>query len=190
MDRTGTARLRPSGALRTAFRLPILLYRFGLGRLLGHRVLLLTHRGRKSGLVRQTPLEVVRYDPATEESVVVSAWGEKADWYRNIVANPAQEIRIGRERYVPEQRFLSPEEVYAELATYERRHPWLVRTIPRWLGFRLDGTVEARRKFARSLRMVAFSPKSAAPQPERDSATSHGEPGYYRDNLNAGFTVP
>lgn len=158
-----TTRSRPSGALRTAFRLPIYLYRYRLGWLLGHRVLLLTHRGRKSGRVYQTALEVVRHNPATEESVVVSAWGEKADWYRNVKANLAMEIQIGRERYVPEQRFLSPEEVYAEIAAYERHHPWLVRTIPRWLGYALDGTHEARRRFADSVRMVAFRPESVAP---------------------------
>ena len=157
-----TTRSRPSGVLRMAFRLPIHLYRLDLGWLLGHRVLLLTHRGRKSGRIRQTALEVVRHDPATGESVVVSAWGERSDWYRNIEASPAMQVRIGRERYVPEQRFLSPEEVYDEISTYERRHPLLVRTIPRWLGFRLDGTAQARSRFADSLRMVAFRPGSAA----------------------------
>jgi deazaflavin-dependent oxidoreductase (nitroreductase family) len=154
-----TTRSRPSGALRFAFRLPIHLYRFNLGWLLGHRVLLLTHRGRRSGRIYRIPLEVIRYDAATEESIVVSAWGEKADWYRNIEANPAMEIRIGRKRYVPEQRFLAPEEVYAEIVAYERHHPLLVRTIPRWLGYRLDGTREASRNFADSVRMVAFRPE-------------------------------
>ena len=159
-----TARSRPSGALRMAFRLPIYLYRFRLGWLLDHRVLLLTHQGRKSRRVRRTPLEVIRYDPATEESVVVSAWGDKADWYRNLKANPAKEIRTGRERYVPEQRFLAPEEVYAEIAAYERHHPWLARTIPRWLGHPLDGTEHARRRFADSVRMVAFRPENGTLQ--------------------------
>jgi hypothetical protein len=59
--------------------LPIYLYRLDLGRLLGHRFLLLVHRGRKSGLLRETVLEVLLHDPATNESVVLSAWGEKAD---------------------------------------------------------------------------------------------------------------
>lgn len=154
---------RPSGVLRKATRLPTYLYRFRLGRLLGHRVLLLTHRGRKTGRVRRTPLEVIRHDAATEESVVVSAWGEKADWYRNLRAAPAMEIQVGRKRYVPKQRFLSPEEVYAEISAYERRHPWLVRTIPRWLGYRLDGTEGARRRFAESVRMVAIRPESGSP---------------------------
>jgi len=157
-----TVRSRPSGALRIAFRLPIHLYRLDLGWLMGHRVLLLTHVGRKSGRVRRTPLEVIRHDPTSGESVVVSAWGEKSDWYRNITSSPATEIQTGWERYVPEQRFLSPREVYGEIAGYERRHPLLARTLPRWLGYPLDGTEGARRRFADSLRMVAFRPKGGA----------------------------
>ena len=72
-------RSRPKGALLFAFRLPIYLYRLKLGWSLGHHFLLLVHKDRKSGLLHQTVLEVVRYDPATEESVVLSARGEKAD---------------------------------------------------------------------------------------------------------------
>jgi deazaflavin-dependent oxidoreductase (nitroreductase family) len=83
--------------LRLAFRLPIYLYRLDLGWLLGHRFLLLVHRGRKTGLPHQTVLEVVLYDPSSRESVVVSAWGEDADWYRNIQKCPAIEIKSLRQ---------------------------------------------------------------------------------------------
>jgi deazaflavin-dependent oxidoreductase (nitroreductase family) len=156
---TRITRPRPSGALRVAFRLPIFLYRFRLGWLLGHRVLLLVHRGRKSGRIRRTPLEVIRYDPATDESIVVSAWGEKSDWYRNIEANRALEVRTGGRSFTPEQRFLSPEETYAEMTEYERQHPRLARGLSSWLGKPIDGTDEARRRFADSVRMVAFRPE-------------------------------
>jgi hypothetical protein len=37
-------------------KLPLLLYRLGLGWIFGHRFLLLTHKGRRSGKVRQTVL--------------------------------------------------------------------------------------------------------------------------------------
>ncbi len=40
----------PRGLARIGFRIPIILYRLGLGGLLGTRFLLLTHTGRKSGL--------------------------------------------------------------------------------------------------------------------------------------------
>ena len=74
-------------------------------------------------MLYETVLEVLLHDPATRESVVLAAWGEKADWYRNIELTPALEIRTSSERYVPEQRFLAPEENHAVLLDYARRHP-------------------------------------------------------------------
>ena len=73
------SRSRPAGILRLVFRLPTYLYRYRFGWLLGHRFLLLTHRGRKTGRVHQTVLEVIAYDSATRESIVLSGWGERAD---------------------------------------------------------------------------------------------------------------
>ena len=157
--RSAGLRPGPTGVLRHVLHLPVYLYRLGLGRLLGHRFLLLTHRGRKSGRAYETVLEVVRYEPSTRETIAVSGRGEKSDWFRNITAHPAPEVRTGSERYAPEQRFLTPEEVYAEIADYERRHPWAVRVVPPLLGFDLDGSEAARRAFAGSLRMVAFRPR-------------------------------
>ena len=96
---------KPAGALRLAFRLPIYLYRPNLGLLFGHRGLLLIHQGRKSGLLRETVLEVALYDPDSQGSVALSAWGEKADWYRNIEPTPAYVVRTGGQRYVAGFRF-------------------------------------------------------------------------------------
>jgi deazaflavin-dependent oxidoreductase (nitroreductase family) len=152
-------RSKPVGALRLAFRLPIYLYCLDLGRLLGHRFLLLVHQGRRSGLLRETVLEVLLYEPATKESVALSAWGERADWYRNVRATPALEVRTGGERYVPEQRFLAPQENYAVISDYGRRYPLAFRVFAKVFGYPLDGTEAARREFANSLRLVAFHPR-------------------------------
>ena len=64
-------RSKPTGASRLAFRLPIYLYRLDLGWILGHRFLMLVHQGRRSGLLRETVLEVILYDPDTSQSVVL-----------------------------------------------------------------------------------------------------------------------
>jgi deazaflavin-dependent oxidoreductase (nitroreductase family) len=149
---------KPAGPLRLASRLPIYLYRLNLGWLLGHRFLLLVHRGRESGLLRETVLEVLLHDPATRESVVLSAWGEEADWYRNIGAAPALEVQTGGQGYVPEQRFLAPEENHTVISDYGRRHPLAFRVFTRVFGYPLDGTEAARREVACSLRLVAFRP--------------------------------
>jgi deazaflavin-dependent oxidoreductase (nitroreductase family) len=153
-------RSKPAGALGLTFRLPIYLYRLNLGWLLGHRFILLVHRGRKSGLLRETVLEVILYEPATRESVVLSAWGEKADWYRNVVATPALEVRTGGQRYVPEQRFLAPQENHAVICDYGLRHPLAFRVFARVFGYPLDGTEAARRESVYSLRLVAFHPRN------------------------------
>lgn len=153
---------RPTGALRLAYRLPILLYRARLGWLLGGRFLLLTHRGRRSGLVRGTVLEVLRHDPRTGERVVISSYGDRADWYRNILESPALEVRTGRERYAPHQRLLDAEEAEAVLSDYARRHPMAIRVFARALDYPLEGTREERLAAADSLRMVALRPRRDA----------------------------
>jgi deazaflavin-dependent oxidoreductase (nitroreductase family) len=63
--------------------------------LLGHRFLALTYSGRKTGRVYETVLEVLRYDPATSESIAVSAYGPAAGWYRSLQAEPAVRVRTG-----------------------------------------------------------------------------------------------
>jgi hypothetical protein len=55
-------------------------------------------------------------DRQTSEAVICSAWGQDADWIRNIRARPALQVQIGRESFTPEQRFLSEEESLAVVA--------------------------------------------------------------------------
>jgi deazaflavin-dependent oxidoreductase (nitroreductase family) len=152
-------RSRPNRALGFVLRLPSYLYRFWLGGLLGHRFLLLTHRGRKSGLTRLTPLEVLHYDPLSRESVVLSAWGKKADWYRDIDASPPLEVETAGERYPPAPRFLTAEEAYAVITEYAIRHPLASRVLERALGYSVTLSAASRRAFADSAELVAFRPR-------------------------------
>ncbi|MCC6178056.1 MAG: nitroreductase family deazaflavin-dependent oxidoreductase [Chloroflexi bacterium] len=125
---------------------PNLLYRFDLGWLAGHRLLQITHRGRKSGQLHRTVVEVVRYDSRSHESIVFAGWEGRTDWYRNIQAAPALAVRTGRTRYVPEQRFLTDDEAVRELASYARRHPWLTRyLLGSLLGLRIESAQDVPR---------------------------------------------
>lgn len=155
----------PRGPLRAAFRSPVVLYRLGLGRLLGHRFLLLTHLGRRSGQKRQTVLEVVRHNPATHEYVVVSGFGGTADWYRNLLVHPALEISSGGERFRPAQRFLADDEKDDVLAAYEQRHPRAMLALSRLMHYPYDGTSAGRRAMAHALPMVAFRPATEGSAP-------------------------
>lgn len=137
------------------------MYALGGGALLGHRFLMVVHRGRKSGRQYRTVLEVVRYDPVKQESVVAAGYGPRADWYRNLQAGPAVEVQTGRQRFVPSLRMLSREEAAWVYADYERRHPWLARLFPLLFGISYDGSPAARLALADRVPMVAFHP---APQ--------------------------
>ncbi len=99
------------------------LYRWRLGWLFAHRFALLTHLGRRSGKTYRTALWVYRYQPDTGKVTVVSVWG-KSDWYRNIRNTPATLIQIGRRSFVPEQEFLSTDDIVAIENEFRREHPW------------------------------------------------------------------
>ena len=67
--------IKRKGILWYFFRVPVYLYRWRLGWLFGHRLLLLAHFGRRSGLRRQTVLEVVEYRKQGPEVVVANGFG-------------------------------------------------------------------------------------------------------------------
>ncbi len=127
---------RPPGRLtRVALRAPTLLYRARLGLLLGDRFLCIVHRGRVSGRVRRTVVEVVGFDREAEEALVVAGWGPGTQWYRNLEAAPAIEVDVGRRRWrEPEQRFLDEAERVVALRRYVGEHPRAAKEIARALG--------------------------------------------------------
>ncbi|MGZ3583773.1 MAG: nitroreductase family deazaflavin-dependent oxidoreductase [Ktedonobacterales bacterium] len=153
---------QPRGLLKWGFNLPIALYRARLGWLLGHRFLLLTHRGRKTGMIRHTVLEVVHFDPATRESTVLSAYGERADWYQNLLVHPAVEVQTGWSRYVPQYRLLDADERLAALHIYQRQYRRAFRAVMRFLGYPYDGSEASLRALADMVLMLAFRPKHEA----------------------------
>ncbi len=85
--------------LRHAFkignRFMLLMWRLGLGKFINMapetsgRILVLTHVGRKTGAVRQTP---VNYCIANNDIYITAGFGSVADWYRNILKNPRVEV--------------------------------------------------------------------------------------------------
>lgn len=154
------ARRSPRGIVAWLLKAPRILYWLDLGWLLDHRAALITHRGRKSGLIYQSMVEVARYDPVTHEVVVASGWGGRTDWYRNIQVEPALEVRIGRLRFVPQQRLLDERQTYREIADFARRNPWEGRMMRRLFGVDLAaGEMAARTQVAGFFKGVSFQPR-------------------------------
>ena len=151
---------KPHGLLRFGFRLPIWLYRFHLGWVLGERFLMLTHTGRKSGLLRQTVIEVVRHDKPTDTYFVASGFGSKSDWLLNIKHNPNVAITIGQRTVSAQATQLSEADGAKELFDYGQRHPIAFKELSHLLiGQSLDVTEENCRQFAKSAPLIAFEPK-------------------------------
>jgi deazaflavin-dependent oxidoreductase (nitroreductase family) len=159
-------RRKPGGLALAVFRLPLALYRRGWGGLLGHTFLLLVHAGRKSGKPHSTVAMVLRYDPQTHEAVVCSAWGQEADWIRNIRVRPALRVQIGRESFTPQQRFLSKDESLAVVAEFRRRRPWRLRLISSILGLTDLRSDAAAWDFVSTRPFVSFRPADSS-EPEK-----------------------
>ena len=148
---------RPTGLVKLGFKVPVWLYQAHLGFLFGGRVFAIVHHGRKSGRRYVSGLEVlIRRDG---ELFVFSAWGKRADWFRNIEAGGIDELWDGRHRYRSATfRCLDPEEAYTVVAAYETQHRGTARrTLPRMLdGY--DFSDRMRRELADTSTVVAFKP--------------------------------
>ena len=148
----------PTGFSRMLWRLPILLYRAQIGWMLGGHFLLLNHIGRKTGLTRQTVLETIRHDIKTDTYFVVSGWGENSDWYRNIQKTSDVTIQaVFRKLDVTAVR-LPLEDAEREILTYAERHPRMLRSLARILGYSVEDTEEDYRALAGLMPVIALRP--------------------------------
>lgn len=102
-----TATLSPGfeKSLRNAFRyfnkFMLMLFRLGLGSYgngtrWGGWIMVLSQVGRKSGLLRRTPLN---YALLNGDVYCLAGFGAQADWYRNILANPQVEVWLVEGRW-------------------------------------------------------------------------------------------
>jgi deazaflavin-dependent oxidoreductase (nitroreductase family) len=140
------------------FRAPIMLYRIGLGGLMPMQ-LLLTTVGRKSGRPRQAVVDVLRHDAATDTYYVVSAYGARSDWYRNLQANPAVRVQVRWRKFPARATILPQQEAEELLLDYWRRHRLYARVTMRLVGLKA-GSEDEVRSAAGKLRVVAIQPEA------------------------------
>jgi deazaflavin-dependent oxidoreductase (nitroreductase family) len=149
-------------------RVPVYLYRWRFGWLFGHRFLLLTHTGRRTGLRRQTVLEVVEYRKQGPEVVVANGFGRDSDWLLNIEAGPGEEVTIGAQHFAASHRFLGEDEAARVIEGYEHRNRFIAPIVRRgfsWLlGWKYRGGESDRRRLVRQLPLLAFRPRAAQAQ--------------------------
>jgi deazaflavin-dependent oxidoreductase (nitroreductase family) len=134
--------------------MPLRAYRHDKGWSLGRTFLELVHTGRKTGRQYEVVAMVLRYDADAHEAVIVAGWGPDTDWVRNLHAGPAVRVRLGRETFVPEHRFLSEDDAFDVVAQFRRstrigtpghHHPEVGRLPQRHHGARLHRVTPVRR---------------------------------------------
>jgi deazaflavin-dependent oxidoreductase (nitroreductase family) len=153
---------RPGRLVRMFFKAGAKAYRGPVARLMGaYAMLLLTTTGRRSGLPRRTALTFQRLDG---RYLVLAGMGTRSDWYRNLLARPRVEARIGARRFAataepvldPGRRTLAP----GIAAHWDRFGPprpvrWLLRRLAR---FDYDAEMAYALVHAEDLPMVELVP--------------------------------
>ena len=149
---------RPKGLLLLGFRLPVWLYRFRIGWLMGKRMIYFEHIGRKSGIKRRSIVEIIRYDQEQDIYFVVSGYGEKADWFRNIMKTPRVFAQVAGRRFNANVERLSQERALEEFQDYAHRNPKMFKYLGNLIGIKLEGTEEEVEQLSRILPVIAFKP--------------------------------
>ncbi len=135
------------------------LWRLRLGWIAGHAFLVVTHVGRRTGRHHRIVLYVQQYDRATREATVISVWGE-TQWIRNLRLQPAAQVEIALQRYTPEQRFLSTEEIFQLEKRFRRRHRIIAWGQAKLMGWPWPATDDQLRELSDTMRAVAFRPSA------------------------------
>ncbi len=132
----------PKGFSRLLWRAPIWMYRLGLGGLMGGRFLLLNHTGRVSGRPRQNVLEVVDHDEASNTYTIAAGFGQKSDWYKNILKTPEVTIQVGSREMAMTAVPMEPEDSGQAMIEYAHRNPRAAKELMRICGYKVDGSDE------------------------------------------------
>lgn len=144
----------PRGFQAWFSRAPIFFYRIGLGGVFKERFLLLTHIGRKSGLPRKAVLEIV--DKDTENYYIVSGFGEKSQWFKNIMRTPEVNIQVGKKKLVAKAEQLPVPAAFQTLSNYAEAHPKALRELSRLMGVSYNGSEKDLEKMANILPVLAL----------------------------------
>lgn len=103
---------------RLIYKLPLVLWRMGLGTYFSHparggsRTLVLTTRGRKSGLPRHTMVSAVGIEG---KDYILSGWGPRSQWVKNISQDPLVTVQVFRRTYQALIRRVTEAEEYSRV---------------------------------------------------------------------------
>ena len=132
---------RPSRLWRLFFRIPLHLYNLGLRgweRHIGVQLMKITTKGRRTGRPHSVLVDVIGRDEERDAYYVSSAYGERADWVRNIRANPVFGAQVGRRAFEAEALRVPDGDAEELLMAYIEGHRSYVKRLYGMMGVDLD----------------------------------------------------
>ncbi len=131
-------------------------YRLWLGRLIGRIVLLLTTIGRQTGHAHTVPLQ---YERTSGRFVVVCAEGTRADWVRNLLADPRVTLAAGSQQIRGLAEVVcDPVRIAEFLMIRLRKRPGMMRILLKSAGLPARPTRQQLMAYSEGLAMVVISP--------------------------------
>lgn len=155
-------RQRPHALLKIFFKIPLLFHKLGFGgweRMFGAHWMLITTIGRKSGKRRQAMVDVLLHNEQTDTYYILSAYGSRADWVRNIQANPRFEAQVGRKKFNARASTLSGEKAGEMLVQFYRLKPAYTRAVMNAAGMKFNDEDDLR-MFGARLLLLAVTPQT------------------------------
>ncbi len=155
---------RPNTLLKVFFKIPLFVHKLGFGgweRIIGAQWMLITTIGRKSGRHRQVMVDVLLHNGQTDAYYILSAYGSRADWVRNIQVNPRFEAQVGRRKFSARASTLSGEKAGEMLVQFYRLKPAYTRAVMNAAGMKFKDEDDLRMLGAKLL-LLAVTPQTEA----------------------------
>jgi deazaflavin-dependent oxidoreductase (nitroreductase family) len=152
---------RPGKLQKFFFKVPVWLHKIGFGgweRLIGAQWMLITTKGRKSGMPRKTMVDVMDYDKTTDTYYIEAAYGARADWYKNIQSNPIFEAQVGRRKFKARAGALTTEGAGEMLVQFYRHKPAYTRSVMAMAGMKFKDEKELH-MLGKNLTLLAVKPE-------------------------------
>ena len=147
----------PTGFKLNLFRAPLYLYRLRLGFLFGERFIRLKHWGRVSGELKETVIEVIGQDKPAGKVFSASGFGDKSQWYKNIIANENVFVTLKNTEYRAIARAVDEDRAKEILFRYARSHPKAMKGVARLSGYDMDGSESDIVEFSSIVKVIEFS---------------------------------
>ncbi len=128
----------PDTLRRFLYRLPLVLEGSGLPalaqRVLGVDWIVLETVGRRTGRPHAVALDILHHDAEADRYYVQPAYGDAADWVRNVRRDARARARVGARRFEAGVRDVTGPEGAEAMLRFVAAHPWYARLIALFVG--------------------------------------------------------